>query len=149
MSDLIAELKAALGEKDERVRACESALAEAKEDRDVFAKQIADEAPKTPTEDDETVEASVDDGSQDSSEKGASKEALQAEVPRRQQGIRGKVVILGSTKVNKHRHTIRVDRMGDGHTTPDNSGHVHRCYRFVLSEAHRHTHDVTLPMGTS
>jgi hypothetical protein len=32
--------------------------------------------------------------------------------------------------------------MGDGHTIPDDTGHVHRVYRFVLSSAHNHTHDL-------
>ena len=78
-----------------------------------------------------------------SSERGASKDDLIAEVTRQQNGIRGKVVILGTTTAKNHRHTIRVDRMGDGQTVADGSGHVHRCYRFVLSQAQGHSHGVT------
>ena len=113
----------------------------------------ADEAGEEPENDaepeDEHGEPEIDDGRQDSNEKGASKEALQAEVARQQGGIRGKVVLLGCTPTKQHRHTVRVDRMGDGHTTPDASGHVHRCYRFALSEAQRHTHDVTIAKGAA
>jgi len=79
-----------------------------------------------------------------SSERGSSKDDLLAAVARQQNGIRGKVVILSTTAAKGHRHTIRVDRMGDGHTTPDDSGHVHRCYRFGLSGEHGHTHNATV-----
>lgn len=82
-------------------------------------------------------------------EVGASKEALLAEVTRQQNGIRGKVVILGTTTTKNHRHTIRVDRMGDGQTVVDGSGHVHRCERFVLSAAHGHVHQATVRASSS
>ena len=95
-------------------------------------------------QEDAAKEESLEGGDEATDEPSASRESLQAEVTRQQGGIRGKVVILGTTLVKKHRHTIRVDRMGDGGTASDGSGHVHRCYRFVLSQAHGHSHGATI-----
>jgi hypothetical protein len=77
---------------------------------------------------------------QDAGEKGDSKDALMAEVTRQQGGIRGKVVILGCTVTKKHSHMFRVDRIGNGTTTPDSTGHGHHVYRFEISETDKHRH---------
>ena len=84
---------------------------------DIAAVETSSELPDDDVEEPEESVPVVDDGSQDSNERGASKEDLQTEVARQQGGIRGKAVILGCTMTKHHRHAIRVDRMGDGHTT--------------------------------
>jgi DNA-binding NarL/FixJ family response regulator len=98
---------------------------------------------KTPSaevkDDDRDDSEEVDD---ESTEKPATKEQLQAEVSRQQLGIKSKVVVLQTATVRKHSHKVKVDRMGDGQTILDSSGHAHRCFRFTLSEAHKHTHDL-------
>ena len=82
--------------------------------------------------------------------------ALKLEVTRQQAGIRGKAVRFDTSMTKSHRHEVRVDRMGDGQTIVDDSGHCHRCYRFVLSLAQPdgakvgerlldgHTHQLTI-----
>jgi len=87
---------------------------------------------------DETID--VDDGDED----GASLDDLKAEVLRQQDGKKGKPVFLYTTPTRSHVHEAIVDHFGDGHTTSDASGHVHRVYRFVLSAAHNHRHDLKL-----
>ena len=92
-----------------------------------------------PDEEDEAE--SVEDNS---SERPATKEQLLAEVAKQQQGTKSRVVVLQTTEVRKHSHKIKVDRLGNGQSIPDSSGHAHRCFRFVLSEAHKHTHDLVV-----
>ena len=100
------------------------------------------------SEESEKSDDAVDDNNSDvdneSSDRPATREQLMAEVTKQQLGIKSKVAVLQTTVVRKHTHKVKVDRMGDGQTIPDSSGHAHRCYRFVLSEAHKHTHDLVV-----
>ena len=105
--------------------------------------EARDEVAEIPHDDVSPVESTnvTDDGAE-SSEKGSSKPELQAEVKRQQGGVSSRCATLPTTTVKKHKHRAKVDRMGDGHTIPDDTGHVHRVYRFVLSVAQNHTHDL-------
>lgn len=40
----------------------------------------------------------------------------------------------------KHAHRAKLDRMGEGHTEPDETGHVHRVSKFVVQDYQRHGH---------
>jgi DNA-binding CsgD family transcriptional regulator len=103
------------------------------------------------TDAEETEEEAADDSSSESapskrssSERSATKGQLVAEVDRQQQGVKSKVVTLNTSTAKKHKHQAKVDRMGDGQTTVDSTGHVHRVFRFVLSAAQGHTHDLVV-----
>lgn len=73
-------------------------------------------------------------------------ETLRLDVARqcRESGNRVGPAFLEATMGGQKRHThrIRVDRMGDGTTETDDTGHVHRVYRFVVSMADSHQHAV-------
>lgn len=77
---------------------------------------------------------------------GDSLEDLRAEIARQQGGQRGRQARLATTSVaiegdeDEHEHVAVLDRMGDGVTVPDETGHQHRVYRFVVggSAGHRH-----------
>lgn len=70
---------------------------------------------------------------------------LREEVARQQGGDRNQPARLPTTEVAEHDHVALVDRMGDGETVPDEGGHRHKIYRFVVggsrgegTEVHRH-----------
>lgn len=71
---------------------------------------------------------------------GDSIEDLREEVARQQGGKRSAVARLPAIEASGHGHVAVVDRMGDGVTKPDETGHQHRVYRFVLSMADGHQH---------
>lgn len=71
---------------------------------------------------------------------GDSPEALRAEVARQQAGVRSKGVKFLAGANQGHSHRVLVDRMGDGCTQADETGHVHKVYRFVVSMAVGHQH---------
>jgi hypothetical protein len=73
---------------------------------------------------------------------GMSIPALREEVSRQQNGHRNKAVLLKTTVCQGHQHVVLVDRMGDGQTTPDDSGHSHKIYRFVASQTAGHGHQL-------
>ena len=81
-----------------------------------------------------------DSDDSDDGDDGDSVVALRAEVARQQAGVRSVPVHLRTVRVRGHAHAVVVDRMGDGSTQADDSGHVHRIYRFVLSMADKHSH---------
>jgi len=54
---------------------------------------------------------------------------------------------LATTPVEGHAHRGVTDRMGDGTTEPDATGHQHRVYRFVTSRMAGHAHGVRPPVG--
>jgi hypothetical protein len=70
---------------------------------------------------------------------------LRAEVARQQAGARSAPVRLVTCRVNGHAHDVVVDRMGDGSTRPDSTGHGHRFYRFVSSQSNKHGHGLLVP----
>ena len=72
--------------------------------------------------------------------------ALRAEVALQQAGVRSAPAHFVTTAVNGHFHKVVVDRMGDGSTQPDSTGHGHRFYRFVSSQTNKHVHDLLVPM---
>lgn len=76
---------------------------------------------------------------------GDSVQDLREEVARQQGGNRNQPARLPTTEVAEHDHVALVDRMGDGETVPDENGHRHKIYRFVVggsrgegTEVHRH-----------
>lgn len=71
---------------------------------------------------------------------GDSIEDLREEVTRQQGGKRSAVARLSMIEQSGHVHVAVVDRMGDGVTQPDETGHQHRVCRFVLSMAAGHQH---------
>lgn len=71
---------------------------------------------------------------------GDSLEDLRTEVARQQGGSRSKAATLAVSFFSDHDHTAVVDRMGDGVTQPDATGHQHRIFRFVSSVAAGHQH---------
>lgn len=72
--------------------------------------------------------------------------ALRAEVALQQAGVRSVAVHFATTPMNGHAHKVIVDRMGDGSTQPDSTGHGHRFYRFVSSQTNKHGHDLLVPL---
>ena len=62
-----------------------------------------------------------------------------------QSGVRGTTVRLATTEVAGHTHEVVLDRMGDGSTQPDSTGHGHRFYRFDSSQANKHSHGLVVP----
>jgi DNA-binding transcriptional ArsR family regulator len=82
-----------------------------------------------------------DDGDE---EDGASVADLRDEVARQQAGSRSKPVKIMACASQKHTHLVLVDRMGDGQTQPDETGHFHKIYRFVSSQAKGHSHNLRI-----
>jgi len=76
---------------------------------------------------------------------GDSPDALRAEVTRQQGGQRARSAELVTSATNGHAHRVLVDRMGDGTTQSDATGHVHKVYRFVVSVAADHQHGLRVP----
>ena len=82
--------------------------------------------------------------SSDDDDDGDSVQDLREEVARQQGGDRNKTSRLAVVTHDEHEHVAVVDRMGDGQTTPDPTGHQHKIYRFVVGGAlgedsvHRH-----------
>jgi hypothetical protein len=74
--------------------------------------------------------------------RGSSLDELRQAVAKLQEGHRSKAVILGTTIDDGHRHSAMLDRMGDGVTTPDETKHVHRVFRFVISMSEKHQHEL-------
>jgi hypothetical protein len=72
-------------------------------------------------------------------------EALRAEVARQQGGQRAKAASLLTTPTHGHSHRVMVDRLGDGTTQVDETGHVHQVHRFVVSLAADHQHGLRAP----
>lgn len=87
---------------------------------------------------DEDSAAPGDERGQEDDE-GDSVQDLREEVARQQEGQRGKAVFLVTTH-GDHDHVAKVDRLGDGHTEPDDSGHQHKIYRFVVGQIAGHGH---------
>ena len=83
-------------------------------------------------------EDSQDDGADD----GDSVQDLREEVTRQQGSSRTKAARLQAAEHDEHAHVAAVDRMGDGVTVPDESGHQHKIYRFVLGGARSEGQDV-------
>ena len=83
-------------------------------------------------------EDSQDDGADD----GDSVQDLREEVTRQQGSSRTKAARLQAAEHDEHAHVAVVDRMGDGVTEPDESGHQHKIYRFVLGGARLEGQDV-------
>jgi len=113
-----------------------SGAAEASSDQSTVASEQDQES-----EDDKTDGEEIPEGEE---ERGATKAELVAEVKRQQGGVTSKGATLKTTTVRRHRHQVKVDRMGDGQTAPDGSGHAHRCFRYVLSSAQGHEHDLVV-----
>jgi DNA-binding transcriptional ArsR family regulator len=101
----------------------------------------AEDAEETTEEDADEEET---DGDTEEPTSGSPIAELRSEVERqgRQSDNRIGPFMLASTVggKNRHRHRAKVDRMGDGFTLPDDSGHSHRVTKFVVIEAHRHDH---------
>jgi len=76
---------------------------------------------------------------------GHSVEALRNEATRQQAGQRAKAVKLIAGVHNGHTHRVLVDRMGDGCTQSDDTGHVHKVYRFVVAVGAGHQHGLKVP----
>jgi len=76
-------------------------------------------------------------------------EELRIEVARQQGGNRAKAAKLSTTSHEDHEHEALVDRMGDGSTLEDDTGHRHRIYRFVVSVANQHQHGLRVPARSS
>ena len=88
---------------------------------------------------------STQEGDDDGGDDGDSVQDLREEVARQQGGNRNQPARLPTTEVAEHEHVALVDRMGDGETVPDEGGHRHKVYRFVVggsrgegTEVHRH-----------
>jgi hypothetical protein len=93
------------------------------------------------TEDDEPAEvASSTSSSRSPAEQGDSLADLKAEVSRQQGVQRSKAVRFVTVGGDGRQHVVLVDRFGDGSTQPDDSGSVHRVYRFVVNQAKGHSH---------
>lgn len=75
-------------------------------------------------------------------------EALRVEVARQQNGQRAKAAKLVTVRDRDHNHRVLVDRMGDGCTQADDSGHVHKVFRFVTSVAAGHQHALKVPSAS-
>jgi len=104
---------------------------------------IQPRVPQQPAEDTaEPSEAELEGGDGDG---GSALDKLRGEVMRQQAGVRSKPVHLNTAITRSHVHRVIVDRMGDGSTQPDESKHVHRIYRFVMSQADGHSHGITIP----
>jgi hypothetical protein len=82
------------------------------------------------------------------SEPGDSVEVLKAEVARQQGPQRSKAVRLVTVGGDGRQHAAIVDRFGDGRTVPDDSGSIHRIYRFVVNQDAAHTHSLKAPGGS-
>jgi hypothetical protein len=72
---------------------------------------------------------------------------LRREVARQQAGSLAKAAQLLASPTNGHGHVVLVDRMGDGTTQSDGTGHVHKIYRYVVSLAAGHQHGLRVPPG--
>lgn len=72
-------------------------------------------------------------------------EVLRAEVVRQQGTQRAKAVKLIAAHHEGHTHRVLVDRMGDGCTQADDTGHIHRVYRFVVTMGSKHQHGLSVP----
>jgi hypothetical protein len=72
---------------------------------------------------------------------------LRREVARQQAGSPAKAARLLAAPANGHGHEVVVDRMGDGTTQSDSTGHVHKVYRFVVSLAAGHQHGLRVTPG--
>jgi DNA-binding transcriptional ArsR family regulator len=79
-------------------------------------------------------------GDEDGGDDGDSLEDLRAEVARQQGGQRSKAARLAVIEHAGHGHAAVVDRMGDGVTQPDVTGHQHKVYRFVVGGTSGHQH---------
>jgi DNA-binding NarL/FixJ family response regulator len=88
-----------------------------------------------PTSEPSTAEGDDWDGGE-----GDSVEILRAELQRQQGGQKSMRVYFTTTVVDGHRHRAVVDRMGDGITEPDGTGHQHRVFRFVMGRMAKHGH---------
>ena len=75
----------------------------------------------------------------------ASREELEAEVARQQNGRRQVKATLATTTNRAHNHVAEVDSSGDGHTLPDGTGHVHVVDRLYIRPAQGHQHDLAVP----
>jgi DNA-binding CsgD family transcriptional regulator len=65
---------------------------------------------------------------------------LREEVARQQEGQRGKAVRFATAIHDDHDHVAKVDRLGDGQTEPDVTGHQHKIYRFAVGNTAGHDH---------
>lgn len=70
---------------------------------------------------------------------------LRREVARQQGDQKARAARLLAVPTNGHAHAVVVDRMGDGTTQSDGTGHVHKVYRFVVSVAAGHQHGLRVP----
>jgi hypothetical protein len=93
----------------------------------------AAEAPEGDEEAEESEGADQDDD-------GDTVQDLREEVARQQDGQRTKAARLCTTHHGDHDHSVLVDRMGDGQTMPDQTGHDHKVYRFVVGKNAKHGH---------
>jgi hypothetical protein len=73
---------------------------------------------------------------------------LRREVARQQAGSPAKAAQLLASPTSGHGHVVLVDRMGDGTTQSDGTGHVHKVYRYVVSLAAGHQHGLRVPPGS-
>jgi hypothetical protein len=58
----------------------------------------------------------------------------------------GKEIAFLTTSDNNHRHKAKLDKNGDGSTTPDNTGHEHRFCMFMVINNIEHLHGLTLDL---
>jgi DNA-binding transcriptional ArsR family regulator len=86
-----------------------------------------------------------DDDDAEDGEDGDALDKLRGEVMRQQGGVRSKAVHLVTAETHHHTHRVLVDRMGDGSTQPDETKHQHRIFRFVPSQADKHSHGLLVP----
>lgn len=85
-------------------------------------------------------------GGEDEGGDGDGVDDLREEAARQQGGRRSRQVRLATTaeqargEEDDHEHVAAVDRMGDGVTVPDDTGHQHQIHRFVVGGAAGHRH---------
>jgi transposase len=85
-------------------------------------------------------------GGEDEGGEGDGIDDLREEAARQQGGQRSRQVRLATTaeqargEEDDHEHVAAVDRMGDGVTVPDDTGHQHKIHRFVVGGAAGHRH---------
>jgi hypothetical protein len=87
-------------------------------------------------------EAEGEGGGGDDDEVGDSVAELREEVARQQDGNRSRAVRMPVAVGggDHHDHVAVLDRMGDGTTVADETGHVHKVYRFVVGGCAGHRH---------
>lgn len=90
-------------------------------------------------------DAAADASENDTDEDGDAIEELQHHVLENQAARTNARVSFNTTHINSHHHRAFVDKGGDGQTTHDSTGHVHKIKAFVVGESNGHLHRLTVP----